>query len=131
MTNAEVEELISSFQDKTMRCEDTGCLLWTAGRIDGGYGRFWMLRRKHLAHRVSYVLFRGDIPEGHVVDHLCGNKSCVEPSHLEPVTQEENVRRYHAMQTHCKRGHLLAGDNVKKQGKHGRVCRECRKIRGD
>jgi HNH endonuclease len=68
-----------------------GCWLWT-GAIDRGYGQFVWNGRKR-AHRVAYELIIGPIPEGLELDHLCRNKSCVRPEHLEPVTKAENIRR--------------------------------------
>ncbi len=76
------------FSAHTIHSQD-GCWGW-AGRIDGaGYGRW----SRHLAHRLSYEFHVGPIPEGLVIDHLCRNRSCVNPVHLEVVTQKVNVRR--------------------------------------
>ena len=74
---------------------NTGCWLWmgtvTAGGADP-YGRFWNGRMAY-AHRVSFELFKGPIPEGLVIDHLCRTPACVRPEHLEAVTPKENTRR--------------------------------------
>lgn len=88
------------------------------------------------AHRVGYELYVGKIPDGLMLDHLCRNRCCVNPKHLEPVTNLENVRRGIAAQrnreirlamTHCKRGHPLSGDNLYiNPGSGQRVCRSCR-----
>lgn len=85
-----------------------------------------------LAHRVAYKILVGPISRGLVIDHLCRNKLCVNPDHLEPVTQSVNVQRgalkyvKRTLKTHCKRDHLLDEENVYlHQGK--RHCRACRK----
>jgi hypothetical protein len=94
------------------------CWLWTS-RVGGrGYGDFDVNGDGVAAHRVAYELVKGPIPEGLVIDHLCRNKLCVNPDHLEAVTHRGNVLRgegitaRQARQTHCKRGHPLSGDNI-------------------
>jgi hypothetical protein len=73
--------------------EETGCWLWTGG-TRGGYGRLKLADYGMMeAHRASYEFHKGKIPEGLVLDHLCRNRSCINPEHLEPVTQLENIRR--------------------------------------
>lgn len=72
--------------------EVDGCWLWE-GALRGGYGRVKLDGRTQAAHRASYELHVGPIPSGLVLDHLCRNRSCVNPAHLEPVTTEENIRR--------------------------------------
>lgn len=75
---------------------DDGCWLWT-GHTNGSYGVFWDGERHRLTHRFAYELVLGPIPEGLVLDHLCRTPRCVRPDHLEPVTQQENVRRAFAV----------------------------------
>src|SRR5688572_16860021 len=70
-----------------------GCWLWTASRILSGYGQVRFEGKNQRAHRVAYALVKGPIPEGLVLDHLCRVKHCVNPDHLEAVTQAENLRR--------------------------------------
>ena len=115
---------------------ESGCWQWKASAGPTGYGHFsmrhpnggWEMR---IAHRVSYELFVGPIPEGLELDHLCKNRGCVNPTHLEPVTRKENCRRGggptgdRARQTHCKRGHLLEGDNLRIRKQGWRNCRTC------
>jgi len=109
---------------------DDGCWEWTAGHMKGGYGIVRVDGRQCLAHRVIYELLVGPIPEGKELDHLCRNTGCVRPSHLEPVKHRENVLRgeglaaRQAKQTHCGKGHLLSGSNLRMQGRK-RVCRRC------
>jgi uncharacterized protein YktB (UPF0637 family) len=79
-----------------------------------------------------YERLRGPIPPTLTIDHLCRNRICVNPDHMEPVTHRENTLRGTniaatlAKLTHCKRGHLLSGDNVLPQRTHGRRCKTCR-----
>ena len=86
------------------------------------------------AHRASYELFKGSIPNDLVIDHLCRNTLCVNPCHLEAVTSVENVMRgfgvgaIAARKTHCTYGHPLAGENVwLRKRPNGRTWRKCRK----
>lgn len=71
------------------------CWEWTASVGNNGYGHFFPAAgTMDLAHRMAYMLVKGDIPEGLQIDHLCRNKRCVNPDHLEPVTPRENTQRY-------------------------------------
>ncbi len=110
-----------------------GCLLWTAGTAGRGgrYGLVSVNGRQVLAHRVSYELAHGAIPEGYEVDHLCSNPLCVEPTHLEAVPAAENKRRTwqrgrgrngQESKAACPAGH--AYDRVRTRG-DGRVFRAC------
>lgn len=73
--------------------DESGCWLWVGECNDNGYGRFSVKGRKVYAHRSSYEIHVGPIPEGLHIDHLCRVRNCVNPEHLEPVTRSENVRR--------------------------------------
>jgi hypothetical protein len=103
-----------------------GCWLWTAMLSDDGYGRIAVRRRQRYAHRVAYEQMVGPIPEGMELDHLCRNRRCVRPDHLEPVTHLENIRR--AQTGRCRRGHPLAGANLYVDPKGRRVCKQCRRV---
>lgn len=110
--------------------QENGCWLWTGSTLADGYGQ---IRHEGdtRAHRVAHVLFIGPIPEGLVVDHLCGVKLCVRPDHLEAVTQAENVRRSKAHITHCPKGHPYDGPNLYvRPGSQTRSCRACSRIAG-
>lgn len=109
----------------------TGCWIWTASLDDKGYGRLMLNRKLHYAHRLSYEAFVGPIPDGLEIDHLCRNRACFAPNHLEPVTPQINVLRGESpgarnrRRTHCpKRGHSYAEHGVVRNGRL--VCRTCR-----
>lgn len=107
------------------------CWLWTGGSSGNRthkYGDLSVGGKTFRAHRLSYVLARGEIPEGKVIDHLCCNPLCVNPDHLEAVSQGENTRRGRSYGTHCKRGHRLAGENIQWVGTQRR-CRKCAAFR--
>lgn len=106
------------------------CWLWTAHLNNKGYGEFSFNGKVALAHRVAYELFVEPIPEGLVIDHVrsrgCVSTACVNPAHLEPVTQRENMRRGAvATATHCSKGHPFNEANTYVR-KSGRYCRACR-----
>lgn len=113
---------------------NTGCWLWLMGGCLG-YGRIRMGGVQIGAHRISYEAFIGPIPDGLEIDHLCRVRSCVNPAHLEPVTQAVNTARGNsptaiwARESRCKRGHPLAGDNIARNAGGRRLCRTCRNAR--
>ena len=109
------------------------CWLWIASCTNNGYGQFRTRRGKvvtYLAHRFAYEMLAGPIPSGLTLDHLCRVRQCVNPSHLEPVTNRENLMRGirtggGVNKTHCLRGHPF--DEINTYRKNGRRhCRTCR-----
>jgi HNH endonuclease len=100
-----------------------GCWVWT-GYTENGYAR----SSNGFVHREVYQLLVGPVPSGLVLDHICRVRNCLNPKHLEPVTQLENVRRgARAQQIVCKRGHPLSEAYVTKNGH--RSCRACNRMR--
>lgn len=104
-----------------------GCWLWAGALSRDGYGRIWFRQQATGAHRAAYTLFRGEIPADLTVDHLCRVTCCVNPAHLELVSNAENVRRSwvgRELRAHCRAGHPLSGTNLRIKGRE-RICRTC------
>lgn len=109
------------------------CWLWT-GSTNGRYGQFSVDGKTAYAHRVSWVVTNGPLPEGRELDHLCRVHRCVRPDHLEPVTRRENLLRgetlaaSNAAKLSCKFGHLFDSRNTRiahRPAGPARVCRAC------
>lgn len=110
------------------------CWEWVAAKQPTGYGQMWNGKRPEQAHRISYRVHKGDIPTSCEIDHVCRNRSCVNPDHLRAVPHRENMRvsdtvmGRNAAKLYCKRGHPLLGENLYVTRKGHRQCRECLRL---
>lgn len=113
---------------------DGDCMVWTGSATPDGYGRLEFNGSPTYAHRMSYELAKGPIPQGLEIDHLCRRPGCVNPHHLEAVTHRENMLRgSRATATECQRGHPFDAENTltvrPKDEAPYRLCRACRNLR--
>lgn len=135
-SRAEIEATLERYGRHLRIHGKGGCWEWTGPRTINGYARMSLSKTRHcVAHRVIYELFRGPIPDGLDLDHLCRVRHCVNPAHLEPVTRRENVMRGESpkIKAHlagrCVRGHEMTAQNTYISPKGVRQCRECNRIR--
>ena len=119
------------FEEKYIPEPNSGCWLWLAALDTSGYGKFNMAGRILGAHRVSWELHQGSIPEGKNVLHTCDIPSCVNPNHLYIGTQKDNAKDMHdrgrdwqSQRTHCPRGHAYVESNIIWYN-GSRTCRIC------
>lgn len=131
------QDPIARFWSKVDKDGPQGCWIWTAGLHPGGYGNFWLDGKTVNAHRFIWELANGPVPDGLHLDHICRNRACVRPDHIEPVTMATNILRgvspaaLNARKTHCLRGHAFTEDNIyrRKDRPNDRTCRECLRLR--
>ncbi len=124
---------LANYSHPENRGHATPCWVWDRYKNPNGYGQMGVDRKVYLAHRVSYEHHVGPIPEGLTLDHLCRQRDCINPAHLEPVTQCVNNQRgygspgINGRKTHCLRGHEFTPENTyappKRPGQ--RYCRAC------
>lgn len=110
------------------------CWIWGASRFDNGYGAFWSNGRTTQAHRWSYEFFVGAIPKEKEIDHLCRNRACVNPDHLEAVVHRVNVARgnqglIQRNREQCPDGHPYSIANTWQDRRGHRHCRACHVVR--
>ena len=125
------------FTSKYKRTE-SGCWEWIAGCFADGYAGYSFEGKMVRAHRYSYECLVGPIPDGLVIHHSCRNIKCVNPDHLEAVTNRENLIRgegpvligkFHKSKIQCPKGHMYSPSNTHIAPNGQRVCRECNRLR--
>jgi len=120
---------------KKVRLRQHGCWEWQASVRKDGYGRFAINSKPELSHRIAYYLVSGPMPRELEIDHLCRNRLCVNPSHMELVSKRVNILRgeCHAAnnkrKTHCKSGHELTELNIYTVSLPKRKCKFCARAR--
>ena len=136
------KDRLKSLMDKVEIVPESGCWIWT-GSLQGkgwkkgqGYSAIRFNNKLYRGHRLFYEHFKGPIPEGRQLDHLCRVTCCVNPNHLEPVTNAVNRARgignkgeHHLSKTHCPNGHEYTLENTRysvSKGRKHRVCHQCR-----
>lgn len=120
--------LTRRFMDKYVPATDE-CSIWPGQRDPNGYGHLHADGSHYLAHRVAYTLLVGAIPDGLVIDHLCRSTGCVNPTHLEPVTNRENLVRGMSPMAQALRSGLCYRGHERVDVDRFGDCRKCKNIR--
>lgn len=123
----EGNSLEERFWSKTTQSEPDACILWTGSISVEGYGQFGRNRRLVIAHRYAYEIAFGRIPEGLQLHHLCGERRCVNPDHLEALSCADHRRRHKGWKTHCPHGHRYTPENTVAT-KTSRRCLTCKRL---
>lgn len=111
----------------------TPCILWKGARMETHKNQYGIVGKRAFAHRIAYEKYYGKIPKGLVIDHLCRNGLCINPEHLEAVSNKENILRgngppaKNARKTHCHNGHEFNVKNTRYRKDGKRVCKICEK----
>lgn len=122
------------FISKIPKGDENACWDWVGYKNVNGYGIFNVDGKPQYAHRISYEIYKGKIPKHLEIDHLCRNRACINPTHLEAVSSRENTIRgespfgKNARKTHCPKGHPLSGRNLilrRNKNSFTRGCRIC------
>jgi hypothetical protein len=133
------EEQLKRFWAKVNKKADDECWEWTAAKSPNGYGQFALNKIAKSTHRISYIIHKGQIPDGLMICHTCNNPPCVNPNHLYAGTGKDNAQQASAdglfpsqQKTHCIKGHEFTEENTFLRLRKGRgitrVCRECKRL---
>ena len=133
------EEQLKRFWAKVNKEADNGCWEWTGAISTRGYGQFGVNKIAKSTHRISYIMHKGEIPDGLMICHTCNNPPCINPNHLYAGTGKDNAQQAVAdgrlapqQKTHCIKGHEFTEENtflrVRKGRGTTRVCRECKRL---
>ena len=126
-----IEDLIKRILPK-IKVSKVGCWEWLGRTVKDGYGNINVNKKRISIHRILYKYYHGKLDSELEIDHICRNRVCCNPLHLEQVTHKENVLRgfslnaINARKTLCIRGHSLSGDNIRIEKYGSRRCKKCK-----
>jgi predicted nucleic acid-binding Zn ribbon protein len=125
-TLASRKDLKQTIREHTVVDPNTGCWNWQGRHDKAGYGMVSRFRINALVHAVMWELKNGRVSPGFELHHICDNKGCCNPAHLEPVTRLEHKQKHRP--THCRRGHVFTNENTYVWKRH-HICKTCRRLR--